>query len=137
MRNHKLTSVVAAIPVLLFCFLTTHSALAQKSSAPIKLTDADNDRSIEAAVGQRIEIQLHANPTTGYSWFLQAFPNCLELSDFRFAPSGKQMPGAGGTQSINFIAKSSGNGDLTAEYRRPWEQSTTPAKMFKLRITIR
>jgi len=105
--------------------------------APVKLTDADNNKSVQLAVGQRIEIRLPANPTTGYSWLLQGFPGCLELANFSYASERKSIPGAGGTQTVEFLAASPGEGDLKIVYRRPWEKSDVPAaKTFSVKVTV-
>ena len=91
---------------LLSLLLAFHLMLVaqQASPAPVKLTDADNNKSVQFAVGQRIEIRLSANPTTGYSWLLQGFPGCLELANFSYTSQGKSMPGGGGTQTVEFLA---------------------------------
>ena len=131
MGKHRLTKLAIAVMLL------TPAALAQRTLATIELSDADDKKSVEAAVGQRIEIRLPANVTTGYEWLLQSFPGCLELSDFRYGMVGKQMPGAGGFQTVNFIAKSSGVADVRLEYRRPWEHNAVPTKTFTLKVTVR
>ena len=131
----RLAKVVA---VVVFVFsVGSFLARAQGPAKVVKLTDADNNKSIEVAVGQRIEIRLQGNVTTGYEWLLQPFPGSLELSDFSYAPAGKQMPGSGGVQSVGFIAKSPGSGDVKLEYRRPWEKDTPPARTFAIKITVR
>jgi inhibitor of cysteine peptidase len=113
-------------------------AAPQGAPQPIKLTDADDNKLIEATVGQPIEIRLQANPTTGYLWLLQPFPKFLELSDFSYDKTGKPMPGSGGTQTVNFIAKSLGTGEVKFDYRRIWEKADIPAaKTFTVKITVR
>jgi inhibitor of cysteine peptidase len=124
---------------LLSLLLAFHLMLVaqQASPAPVKLTDADNNKSVQFALGQRIEIRLSANPTTGYSWLLQGFPGCLELANFSYTSQGKSMPGGGGTQTVEFLAASPGEGELKIAYRRPWEKSDVPAaKTFSVKVTV-
>lgn len=127
------------IVMLLFTLLAFQGiVIAQQSTpAPVKLTDADNNKSVQVVVGKRIEIRLPANPTTGYSWLLQSFPGCLDLANFSYVPAGKSIPGEGGMQTVEFLAASGGEGELKIDYRRPWEKSDIPAaKTFSLKVTV-
>ena len=127
------------IVMLFFTLLAFQGILFAQQSPPaqVKLTDADNNKSAQLVVGQRIQIRLPANPTTGYSWLLQSFPGCLVLVNFSYAPGGKSVPGAGGTQAVEFLATSAGEGELKIGYRRPWEKSDIPAaKTFSLKVTV-
>ena len=127
-RSLKLASMLLVLQGII--------AAQQATPAPVKLTDADNNRLVEVVVGQRILIWLPANPTTGYSWLLQGFPNCLELMNFSYARSEKDLPGAGTTQVVELIGYSSGTATLTLEYRRPWEKNVSPAKTFSVAINV-
>lgn len=133
-RYNSATRILVIFGVLL---IFPGIVVAQKvTPAPVKLTYADNDKSVEIVVGQRILIWLPANPTTGYQWLLQGLPNSLELMNFSYSSSEKDMPGAGTTQSVELIGYSSGTTTLMIEYRRPWEKAAPPARTFTVTITV-
>lgn len=81
----------------------------------------------ELASGDRLEITLAENVTTGYSWMV-ADPTCggaLRLdSDHASRPEGAP-PGAGGRRTWTFTALHDGSCQLNFHYARPWEKDAT------------
>jgi inhibitor of cysteine peptidase len=108
-------------------------------SSPITVTEQDNSKSIELAKGQIIFVRLASNPTTGYQWMQQRDAAPLELvkSDFASDTPAKNMAGVGGTQSLQFVAKSAGKAILNLEYRRPWEKDVAAARTFTLTVVVK
>ena len=106
---------------------------------PITITEQDDGKSIKLIKGQTLLVRLAANPTTGYQWMLQGNPAPLELikSDFTGDPQTKSMAGAGGTQTLQFMARSAGNATLKLEYQRPWEKDVPAAKAFKVTVVVK
>ncbi len=80
--------------------------------------------------GSVYELRLESNPSTGYGWTL-IFEEPLEVtSDFE---TESDLCGAPGTQVIKVTCRESGTFELTAEYKRPWE-NCDPLETKKLRI---
>jgi len=89
---------------------------------------------IEVAAGERLDIVLPANPTTGYSWQVEADGAYLALLSQEFEPSGPGV-GAGGQEAFQFRALQPGSTDLRFHYRRPWEGQSIETRDY--RVTIR
>lgn len=100
-------------------------------------------RAVALAMGQRLEVRLPSNPSTGYSWSIVETPSrVLKLegpstyqADSRAEAVG--MVGAGGTEVWTFMAEGAGTQDLRFEYRRPWESNTVPAEVSSYAVTVR
>jgi inhibitor of cysteine peptidase len=103
------------------------------------VTASDADKPIQVSVGQTLQVRLASNPTTGYSWNVQQTPPELELehSAYTADAQGKNLPGSGGYQTIEFAAKFAGTPELKLEYRRPWEKDVAPAKTFSVTVTVK
>jgi inhibitor of cysteine peptidase len=89
---------------------------------------------LELAAGELLAIVLPANPTTGYSWQVEADGVYLALLSQEFEPSGPVV-GAGGRESFQFRALQPGSTDLRFHYRRPWEGQSLETRNY--RVTIR
>lgn len=73
-------------------------------------------------VGERFDLALRANPTTGYSWSLE-IPPALVLLEESYA-RGSALVGAGGVTTFRLAGARAGTARLVARYRRPWESET-------------
>ena len=93
-----------------------------------------NGQTVDLAVGQKIEIRLPENPTTGFRWQLSAEDKamCRLVSDSFGAPSGP--PGRGGEHVWIFQAAQPGECDIVLRLRRPWDASTEPVQTFSIRV---
>lgn len=72
-------------------------------------------------------VRLKANPTTGYSWFLQQYDNTLvTVQDHQYQAPTSQLVGAGGVDVWHFkLTPQAQLGPVTTQihfvYARPWE----------------
>lgn len=89
---------------------------------------------IELAAGELLAIVLPANPTTGYSWQVEADAAYLILLSQEFEPSDPGI-GAGGREAFQFRAMKAGSTNLRFRYRRPWEGQ--PLETRDCQVTIR
>jgi inhibitor of cysteine peptidase len=100
-------------------------------------------RAVALAMGQRLEVRLPSNPSTGYSWsFVETPSQVLKLegpstyqANWRTEAVG--MVGVGGTEVWTFMAEGAGTQDLCFEYRRLWEVNTVPAEVSSYAVTVR
>lgn len=84
-----------------------------------------------------LEVQLDANPTTGYEWTCAIEGDAVTAEgDNYVAPGDSNEPkaGEGGVQIFAFKASGSGEATLTFTYARSWE-STDSDKVVTLRAT--
>lgn len=95
-----------------------------------------NGRQLDLSVGQRFEVSLPENPTTGFRWTFESNggPVCALVSDSFVSSAGP--PGAGGLHHWEFEATRDGRADLRLAYRRSWGQAGEPARMFTLHLSV-
>jgi inhibitor of cysteine peptidase len=96
-----------------------------------------NGQTIERAVGDKIEITLPENPTTGFHWELIGGGEamCAKLSDAFNRPPGP--PGRGGEHSWEFQFTGLGDCAIELRYRRRWQKPAGDERTFKIRVRVR
>ena len=85
-------------------------------------------------VGERFDLALRANPTTGYSWSLE-LPAELLLLEESYA-RGSALLGAGGVTTFRLAGARVGTARLTARYRRPWEPGAGRALSWTITVVV-
>lgn len=100
-----------------------------EAADPIKLTKADSGRTISVSIGQRVEVVVPANATTGYRWSFQCEPEAaLEaIGKPEYVPDQPVQTGSGGRERYRFRALRAGKATIRFEYRRSWERDASPA----------
>lgn len=94
--------------------------------------DAGTHRSVQ--VGDRTEVRLPENPTTGYRWQIPSDDSRFRLVEDRF--EGAQSPrGAGGVRVLVFDAVRSGSASLRLVKCRSWE-SGNPLEKFAVDLDV-
>jgi len=103
----------------------------------VQVDKSYNEREVILAVGDVVEISLAENPSTGFRWELKDKPKpaCSLVKSWFESAAGP--PGKGGTRRWQFQAVHSGTGEISLEYRRPWEQGTPPGRTFHLTVQVR
>ena len=93
---------------------------------------------VRVPLGRELEVELRANPTTGYTWRNRLDdPKRLRLKTqgFRTGGSGDQAPlGGGGVQLFTFEATALGTAQLDFEYRRG--SAGAPLRTYELIVTV-
>jgi len=95
-----------------------------------------SNQTIDLVVGEKIEIRLPENPTTGFRWHRTTddLEYCKLVSETFAAPAGP--PGHGGEHSWIFAAVRPGECDIVLQYRRGWVPSIQPARRFKIHVRV-
>jgi inhibitor of cysteine peptidase len=115
---------------------------ASAANGPMKLTEADNGKTITAKVGDDIQVILGGNPTTGYTWtttLSDADKAVLQQQgDAVYAQQSTDpsIVGAGGTFTFTFKAAAAGQVTLKFGYARPWE-SVQPIQTCSVTIIVK
>ncbi|TMJ57656.1 MAG: hypothetical protein E6G81_12190 [Alphaproteobacteria bacterium] len=114
-------------------------ALAQSPHSAITIVDdGSSGAGVEVPLGREFELDLRANPTTGYTWRCDlADPGRVRLKSRRFEPSGSGPPlrvGVGGTERFVFEATGTGTERLHFEYRRG--ETGEPARTYELTVIV-
>jgi inhibitor of cysteine peptidase len=102
------------------------------------ISQDDNGREFTLDRGDALEISLPVTSGTGYTW--QAEPVAGGIVTQVGEPEINHVsstPGASGHQIFHFARGASGSGTLELRYLRPWEKDKAPAKVFKIKLTVR
>lgn len=107
-------------------------------ASPRPLTEADDGQSMKLRPGERLEVTLAGNPTTGYSWELVELDTAVvrPVGEISYRQEGQGI-GAGGVFVASFEAITTGRTDLRMAYLRPFERDQSPAQTFAIRIVVR
>lgn len=117
------------------------AACAQK--APTTLTPVEQKRycnPLQLRVGQDFNLRLPSNPTTGFRWVLRenGAPVLKLLGPEVYStPEEAGVVGSAGVSTWRFRAVASGQGHLSLDYRRPWENGVAAEKNFDCRILVK
>jgi inhibitor of cysteine peptidase len=105
-------------------------------AASTSLTGSDNGKTIQAHVGDEIDIALDSSPTTGYRWAIEKSNNALlTLKQSNFSASNSSI-GSSGTQTFTFVAKSAGTVNLQLKNWRSFEGDKSITRRFAVTIQI-
>ncbi len=104
------------------------------------------DRTIDLFVGQKVELTIAGNPTTGYKWSVASMPEgitevgeAVYIQDPADSPGGRRLVGVGGRFIFTFVGSKATEGSIKLVYTRPWEKDTPPIQTadVKVRVTAR
>ena len=103
----------------------------------VRLTDADPSSTVTVHVGDRIRLELHAAPSTGFRWNLRKLDaSHLDQMGKGIRPDSDRLDTAG-TQVFVWKAISAGNAIIALEYSRPNDDRTIPPeKRVELRVAV-
>ena len=102
----------------------------------IKLDSHFSGHALTASPGDRLELQLDENPTTGFRWYAEDDQSgVLVLEQDAFIRPRSGVSGAGGTREFTFRVAKPGQAMLRVYNRRSWEKDKPPHAVFELRVT--
>jgi inhibitor of cysteine peptidase len=128
-------SVFTCSGVLVLATLLLLQGCAGASS--VTLGEGDSGHTIKVNTDQHIVVQLPSNPTTGYEWSVTALGGLEQVGKATYkATEASGVVGSGGTQSFTFTGHKRGSGELTLEYRRPWEKGTPAARTWTATVSV-
>lgn len=116
----------------------TPEAAGVRENGVVTLTRADHNRTAELRVGERLEVRLPENPTTGFSWAVdENNRRLLTLEDTAYAPPDEAgFVGARGQRTFRFTARQPGEVALKLKYWRVWEGDGSVAERFAVTVRI-
>lgn len=139
--NVLLLLACVAVPVdgclVPFPGAATGARAEQASRAMQALTEADNGRTVDIAVGDTVEITLRENATTGYRWAIDRYDEQIADalgSEPHYQPN---KIGAGGTVTFSFRGKTAGSGDIALKNWRHWEGDASVTSRFRIRLNVK
>ena len=118
---------------LLLCAFHSPSAAATTRV----ITVADKGSEVQVAVGDKLEVRLKSNPSTGFMWYVHRDSTRLvKLTGQQTTAPEAQMPGSPTFQIFRFLAQSPGKGVLLLHYVRSWESPAPDETRFALKVKI-
>lgn len=104
----------------------------------LTLGEAKSGSIIKVNSGESFVIILEGNPTTGYTWELDALDPAIlqQQGEPDFTPDSDAI-GSGGKFTFRFQAISAGQSPLKLIYHRPWEKDVPPLKTFELLVIVK
>ena len=128
-------SIWLPFSILLLVLLTTSSCGDGRQVTSLDATDSGEEISIDA--GDRIEIVLESNPTTGYSWSIdEGTSDIVTLVSSRFEAPESDLVGAAGTETFVFEAPVSGAGIIRLVYMRPFDDPPVPERVVEYIVSV-
>ena len=111
---------------------------AKKDEKPMRLTDADNKKTVQVPAGTPFDIAIKGNATTGFQWKIDKIEGdgVQQTGKVDYVPN-KHAPGMigyGGTFIFHFNTMKTGQTKIRLVYVRPWEKDKPPEKTFKVTI---
>ncbi|NTW48476.1 MAG: protease inhibitor I42 family protein [Chlorobiales bacterium] len=106
-----------------------------------QITEADANQSIELRVGDKLEVVLSGNPTTGFQWEISdADTTILRAngeSEFKPSTNNDAIVGSGGKVIMRFDAVKAGKMKLGFIYHRVFEKDVPPAQTFEVTVVVK
>src|ERR1044071_6923546 len=98
--------LIRFILILAVSLLSACAAASTSEPSIVRLTEADNGSSIEVHAGDRLEIALPGNPTTGFQWEIKSVDTDIlqPVGEQKFEPSSNAV-GSGGSVTLSLEAK--------------------------------
>lgn len=87
----------------------------------VVLTEGENGTSVEAGVGDLVEVRLPSNPSTGFGWQVTLPAGLVQVADPQFVTESSLI-GAAGVEVFTFEVAAEGEQALHMEYRRSFEE---------------
>lgn len=106
----------------------------------LKLTEADNNKTVQVVLQQEIELRLRENPSTGYEWHITANnTDILQPTDDQYKTDrgSEGRDGAGGTHTWHFKMLKAGTAELQMVNSRSWEKDSKGTSGFKITIVVK
>jgi inhibitor of cysteine peptidase len=112
------------------------AACGDDGGSTVVLGEADSLSEVSLDVGNRLEVRLEANPTTGYSWEVGPLPDGLQLVSSEFEEPGGSLVGAAGTQVFGLDVVGPGDGILRFEYVRVFDDPVVAEQIVEYVLMI-
>lgn len=122
----------------LFASVVGCSSSGPSGPSSLTLEEGRSGSTVEIDTGEMFLVILEGNPTTGYTWEVDALDTTIlqKIGEPDFTPDSDAI-GSGGKFIFRFRAISVGQSPLKLIYHRPWEQDVPPLKTFELTIIVK
>jgi len=130
----------AKIFLMVVCVLILSNGCISQSTKQVSINKANAGTTVELRVGDKLEVSLEGNLTTGYNWTVESLDSTIikQLGDaeFKQADQNQNRVGAGGVILYRFEAIKSGKTPLKLIYHRSWEKDVPPIETYEVTIMV-
>jgi predicted secreted protein len=105
------------------------------SKGGIPSEEEKTENIIHAKLNQSFTIALDSLPTAGYKWTVEYDSGFLRLDKKLYVASNPNAIGGGSTEVFAFIPQRSGETEVIAIYKRPWEKDVKNKRIFRIQIS--
>jgi predicted secreted protein len=108
-----------------------------KADKSMRLTDADNKKTVALLAGTSFDVALKGNATTGFQWQVGKIGGGVrQTGNVDYVPDKhpERMVGFGGTFIFHFDVVKAAKTKIRLVYVRPWEKDKSPEKTFEVVI---
>ena len=105
------------------------------SKSRISGEEEKTENIIRAKLNQSFTIALDSLPTAGYKWTVEHDSRFLRRDNEWYMTSNPDVIGGGSTEVFAFTPILSGETEVIAIYKRPWEDKVENKRVFKILIT--
>ena len=113
---------------------------AEKKPDVKTLTEKNRYAKVDLRPGEKLLLQLPANPSTGYTWVLGSKEDSKLRMDgkagYEADDKNDQVIGGGGIMTFTFVAYEPGDVEVVLNYVRPFEKGRNPEKTFSFTVRI-
>jgi len=110
--------------ILLACL----AAVVLAAPTQVVRVNLPTDQPVEVYVGQKLELVIAGNPTTGYNWKVESLPEGLvQVGEVAYVADPADGPG--GERRV-------GEGVVKLAYARPWEKDKPPIQTAEVRVRV-
>lgn len=114
------------------------TSIQTRNMEEIKLTEADNGKTIELSPRTELLILLPENPSTGYVWGPDmADSEQIQLLNSEYVPGDDLAPGRAGGHEFRFAIRQTGTSLLRLKRWRPWEGDKSVVERFEVTLRVR
>jgi len=97
------------------------------------MSEADNGRQINVAVGETLELELPETSGTGFRWAFTSSAESILALEKEYSADAATVPGSGRIRCWRFKAIAPGDATLELVYARPWEKRA-PVRSFSAKL---
>ena len=117
---------------------SSSTAIPSRTMKEIKLTEADNGKTIDLPPRTELLILLPENPSTGYVWGPDMQDSeQIQLLNSEYVPGDGLAPGRGGQHAFRFALRQPGTSLLRLKRWRPWEGDKSVLERFEVTLRVR
>jgi inhibitor of cysteine peptidase len=99
----------------------------------MRMSEADNGREINVAVGETLELELSETSGTGFRWAIRSSGESIVALEKEYSADAATIPGNSRMRCWRFKAIAPGDAKLELVYARPWEKRA-PVRSFSVKL---